>query len=406
MDSAIDQMVPYGFTKDQVIFVNNETEKAQKGRRDAKRQDVNAAMAPYPHTTLFYLERMQRTDKPGWRGPWHTYKCLASQLLSATKSTGLRVVSSKSSEAMALAVGQEGSSQDSTAASLASQQLSAIKSTGLRVAPYFTNDPSNHKDHYSGSKVESDDVESAGLTNSPTAISTTSSQTHSPSSSSSTPSHPISITSQKPNFQSETQTQTHLSNPIAKAFRELEMGKSFLTFILPTATMILALHGKDSSPGVLYSILCLLCAALVALLYGISLRDLFPGIANSFEQLGIAFIYTSFFVVLRTLNPPKSKNIETFEEGDDGAFTYLTPTPRSLNLQSFIDDRRGEQSTRKPANQSSRHCRCHHFLLDSSPVINLNTSDITGGLETSQQFRWWFGQMLSTCDQLQEKDDA
>ncbi|CAL5374741.1 unnamed protein product [Camellia sinensis] len=30
-------------------------------------------------------------------------------------------------------------------------------------------------------------------------------------------------------------------------------------------------------------------------------------------------------------------------------------------------------------------------------VINLNTSDITGGLE------WWFGQMLSTCDQLQEK---
>ncbi|GMP83019.1 hypothetical protein CsSME_00037098 [Camellia sinensis var. sinensis] len=204
---------------------------------------------------------------------------------------------------MALAVGQEGSSQDSTAASLASQQLSAIKSTGLRVAPYFTNDPSNHKDHYSGSKVESDDVESAGLTNSPTAISTTSSQTHSPSSSSSTPSHPISITSQKPNFQSETQTQTHLSNPIAKAFRELEMGKSFLTFILPTATMILALHGKDSSPGVLYSILCLLCAALVALLYGISLRDLFPGIANSFEQLGIAFIYTSFFVVVSSHLP-------------------------------------------------------------------------------------------------------
>ncbi|CAL5350004.1 unnamed protein product [Camellia sinensis] len=109
---------------------------------------------------------------------------------------------------------------------------------------------------------------------------------------------------------------------------------------------------------------------------------------------------------MRTLNPPKSKNIETFEEGDDGAFTYLTPTPRSLNLQSFIDDRRGEQSTRKPANQLSRHCHCHHFLLDSSLVINLNTSDITGGLETSQQFRWWFGQMLSTCDQLQERDDA
>ncbi|KAL7171368.1 hypothetical protein ACSBR2_036090 [Camellia fascicularis] len=199
---------------------------------------------------------------------------------------------------MALAAGQEaGSSQDSTAASLASQLLSAIKSTGLRVASYFSNDPSNHKDHYSGSKVESDDVESAGLTNSPTAISTTSSQTHSPSSSSSSSSstpHPISITSQQPNFQSE--TQTHLSNPIAKAFRELEMGKSFLTFILPTASMILALHGKDSCPGVLYSILCLLCVSLVALLYGISLRDLFPEIANAFEQLGIAYHFALFLV--------------------------------------------------------------------------------------------------------------
>ena len=179
-----------------------------------------------------------------------------------------------------------------------SKLLVAIKSSGLWVLAYFTNDPSNHKDHYSGSKVESDDVEFAGPTNSPTAILTTSSQAHSPSSSSSsTPSHPISSPSQQPNFQSESQTQTHLSNPIAKAFRELEMGKSFLIFILPTATMILARPDKDSSPGVLHSILSLLCASLVALLYGISLRDLFPQIANAFEQLGIACIYTSFFIV-------------------------------------------------------------------------------------------------------------
>ncbi|KAL7171370.1 hypothetical protein ACSBR2_036092 [Camellia fascicularis] len=209
---------------------------------------------------------------------------------------------------MSLAVGQDGSSQDSTAASLASQLLSAIKSTGRRVVSYFTNDPSNHKDHYSGSKVVSDDVESAGndcLTNSPAAISTTSSQTHSPSSSSSssTPSHPISSPSEQPNFQSESQTQTHLSNPIAKAFRELEMGKSFLNFILPAATMILALHGKDSSPGVVHLILCLLCVSLVALLYGISLRDLFPEIANAFEQLGIACISTSFFIVVASHLP-------------------------------------------------------------------------------------------------------
>ncbi|KAI8025340.1 hypothetical protein LOK49_LG02G03993 [Camellia lanceoleosa] len=83
-----------------------------------------------------------------------------------------------------------------------------------------------------------------------------------------------------------------------------------------------------------------------------------------------------------------------------------TPTPRSLNLQSSIDDRRKEQSTKKLVNQSSCRHRLHHFRLDSSLVINLKTSDITEGLETSQQFRWWFGQMLSTCDQLQEKDDA
>ncbi|GMP82995.1 hypothetical protein CsSME_00037082 [Camellia sinensis var. sinensis] len=195
---------------------------------------------------------------------------------------------------------------------MASQLLSAIKSTGLWVVSYFTNGPSNHKDACSGSKVESDDVEAveyAGndrLPNSQPVISTTSSQTHSPSSSSSsTPSHPISSPSQQPGFQSESQTQilTHLSNPIAKAFRELEMGKSFLTFILPTATIILALHGKNPSPGVLYSILCLLCAALVALLYGISLRNLFPGIANAFEQLGITCIYTSFFIVVASHLP-------------------------------------------------------------------------------------------------------
>ncbi|THG09044.1 hypothetical protein TEA_010275 [Camellia sinensis var. sinensis] len=78
------------------------------------------------------------------------------------------------------------------------------------------------------------------------------------------------------------------------------MGKSFLTFI---TTMVLALHGKDSSLGVLYSILCLLCASFIALLYGKSLRNLLPEMANAFEQLGIACIYTSFFIVVASHIP-------------------------------------------------------------------------------------------------------
>ncbi|KAI7980529.1 hypothetical protein LOK49_Contig138G00008 [Camellia lanceoleosa] len=199
---------------------------------------------------------------------------------------------------------------------MASQLPSAIKRTGHWIVSYFTNDPSNQKDAYSGSKVEFDveAVENAGndrLPNSPPVMSATSSQIHSPasssssSSSSSTSSLPISSAPQQPKFQSESksQTQTDFLNPIAKAFRELEMGKSFLTFILPTATMILALHGKDSSPGVLYSILCLLSFSLVALLYGMSLRDLFPPIANASEQLGIACIYASFFIVVASHLP-------------------------------------------------------------------------------------------------------
>ncbi|KAI7980525.1 hypothetical protein LOK49_Contig138G00013 [Camellia lanceoleosa] len=274
---------------------------------------------------------------------------------------------------------------------MASQLLSAMKSTGLWVVSYFTNNPSNRKEAHSGSKV---DVEAPAS-----------------SSSSSTPSHPISSPSRQPNIQSESQTQTHLSNPIAKAFRELEMGKSFLTFILPTTTMILALHGKDSSPGVLHSMLCLLCASLVALLYGISLRDLFPGIANASEQLGIAWSRDP-------LPWFPSKNRETFEECDDGALTLRggrrrrthnsnsnsnSKIPKSPILHGRSKGRTKHQETSKPIKP---RCRRHHFRLDSSPVMNLNTSDITGGLETSQQFRWWFGQMLSTCDQLQEKDDA
>ncbi|KAI7998107.1 hypothetical protein LOK49_LG10G00527 [Camellia lanceoleosa] len=270
---------------------------------------------------------------------------------------------------------------------MASQLLSAMKSTGLWVVSYFTNNPSNRKEAHSGSKV---DVEAPAS-----------------SSSSSTPSHPISSPSRQPNIQSESQTQTHLSNPIAKAFRELEMGKSFLTFILPTTTMILALHGKDSSPRVLHSMLCLLCASLVALLYGISLRDLFPGIANASEQLGIAF---------EKPNPPRARTERRLrsattahslqEEGDDGALTTPiptpTPTPRSLNLQSSIDDRRGEQSTR---NQQTNQA-----ALPPPPFsIGFFTGKFVFCFDYSNihsQFRWWFGQMLSTCDQLQEKDDA
>ncbi|THG10426.1 hypothetical protein TEA_025197 [Camellia sinensis var. sinensis] len=104
---------------------------------------------------------------------------------------------------------------------------------------------------------------------------------------------------------SQTQIRTYLPNSMAQAFRDLEIGKSFLTFIWPMASILLAVNGKHVSPPVLVLILCLLSAAFVALLFGISLRVEYPWKANVLEQVGIAFIYMSFFILVAS-NLPSS----------------------------------------------------------------------------------------------------
>ncbi|KAL7001333.1 hypothetical protein U1Q18_002483, partial [Sarracenia purpurea var. burkii] len=81
---------------------------------------------------------------------------------------------------------------------------------------------------------------------------------------------------------------THLSNPVAQAFREVELSKAFLPFIMPIATILLTFNKKDLHELLLPSVLCLICAALVALFYGNSFRNMLPKIANAFEQFGTA----------------------------------------------------------------------------------------------------------------------
>ncbi|GFS40284.1 hypothetical protein Acr_00g0067580 [Actinidia rufa] len=99
--------------------------------------------------------------------------------------------------------------------------------------------------------------------------------------------------------------QQQLSNPIAQAFREVELGKAFLTMIMPIATVLLAVPNRESSPLLLQSTLCLISAALVLLFYGNSLRNMFPKTANALEQLGTTCINASFFTTVGSyLAPP------------------------------------------------------------------------------------------------------
>lgn len=89
-----------------------------------------------------------------------------------------------------------------------------------------------------------------------------------------------------------------LSNPIANTFRELELGKSFLTFIMPIAAILLALPNKEPYPFLMPLTLCLICAALVFLFYGNSLRNMYPKAVNVCEQCGTACICGAFFLAV------------------------------------------------------------------------------------------------------------
>ncbi|KAL7163639.1 hypothetical protein ACSBR2_039704 [Camellia fascicularis] len=221
--------------------------------------------------------------------------------------------------------GSESTSDKNTSliSRMASGLLSAI--SGLHFISHFPSSPNDQTNDYSRAKVElspeapitiRSDAEAFGscsgnhLENSPTNSITSASPT--PQTQTQTSSTLLALfhadsDSESPQLSChcQCQCQSHSSNPVAQAFKELELGKAFLSFILPAATFLLAVHNKDTSPGLLHSTLCLLCFALVSLFYGIAFRNVFPEIGNALEQFGTACIYASFFMVVGS-NLPKA----------------------------------------------------------------------------------------------------
>ncbi|KAL6961691.1 hypothetical protein U1Q18_049707, partial [Sarracenia purpurea var. burkii] len=96
------------------------------------------------------------------------------------------------------------------------------------------------------------------------------------------------VSQPSPKSSTDQQNKTCLRNPVAQASREVELGKAFLTFIMPISTILLTIAKKNLNELLFPSILCLISAALVSLFYGNSVRNIFPRIANAFEQFGTA----------------------------------------------------------------------------------------------------------------------
>ncbi|CAL5354879.1 unnamed protein product [Camellia sinensis] len=222
--------------------------------------------------------------------------------------------------------GSESTSDKNTSliSRMASGLLSAI--SGLHFISHFPSTPNETNDHsrtkvvlspeapitiHSDADADADAFESCSgnhFENSPTNSITSASPTpQTQTKTSSTLSALFHADSESPqlSYHCQCQCQSHLSNPVAQAFKELEIGKAFLSFILPAATFLLAVHNKDTSPGLFNSTLCLLCIALVSLFYGIAFRNVFPEIGNALEQFGTACIYASFFMVVGS-NLPKA----------------------------------------------------------------------------------------------------
>ncbi|KAI7995211.1 hypothetical protein LOK49_LG11G00796 [Camellia lanceoleosa] len=216
--------------------------------------------------------------------------------------------------------GSESTSDKNTSliSRMASGLLSAI--SGLHFISHFPSSPNDQTNDHSRAKVElspeapitihsdAEAFESCSgnhFENAPTnsitsASPTPQTQTQTQTQTSSTLSALFRADSELPqlSYHCQCQCQSHLSNPVAQAFKELEIGKAFLSFILPAATFLLAVHNKDTSPGLFNPTLCLLCIALVSLFYGIAFRNVFPEIGNALEQFGTACIYASFFMVV------------------------------------------------------------------------------------------------------------
>ncbi|KAA8529254.1 hypothetical protein F0562_033947 [Nyssa sinensis] len=98
-------------------------------------------------------------------------------------------------------------------------------------------------------------------------------------------------------------TQPQMLNPIAQLFRDQDLGKTAMTFVVPITTGILSVYTKISPPTKgsppLQSPLTLLslCVGLCALWNGILLRSKFHNAANAVEQLGAVSIFFAFYSV-------------------------------------------------------------------------------------------------------------
>ncbi|PSR88211.1 hypothetical protein CEY00_Acc31239 [Actinidia chinensis var. chinensis] len=178
--------------------------------------------------------------------------------------------------------------------------LSKLKNSAVQLMPFISNTPAD----------ESPDLEAYGasthhfIKDSQTNSTTSSSNTTELNSFSSQSSNPTRSPDPNEPICECQDDQKKLSNPIAQAFREVELGKVFLAMVMPISTIILAVPNRKSSPMLVSSTLCLISAAMVCLFYGNSLRNVSPKIANALEQLGTACIYASFFMAVGSHLPP------------------------------------------------------------------------------------------------------
>ncbi|KAA8529255.1 hypothetical protein F0562_033946 [Nyssa sinensis] len=111
-----------------------------------------------------------------------------------------------------------------------------------------------------------------------------------------------------PSQQTSPVNQPQILNPIVQLFRDREMGKTALGFVIPMTTFLLSVYSKESPPILMQLTLMSLCIGLAALWNGILLRETFPRVANAIEQLGAACILLAVFwdsgIPSNSLEPP------------------------------------------------------------------------------------------------------
>ncbi|XP_059655620.1 uncharacterized protein LOC132302713 isoform X1 [Cornus florida] len=94
-------------------------------------------------------------------------------------------------------------------------------------------------------------------------------------------------------------------NPIVKVFRDQELGKTLLTYVIPISTAVLTVNGIKHASLPLPSIVVSLCIGLPALWIGILFRGIFSDtMSNGIEQFGACSIFFAFLFVVSSLLPP------------------------------------------------------------------------------------------------------